>query len=150
MENFFNILHYPHPLLLKPTQQVSEFNDHLKMIVNKMFCTMYHFRGIGLAANQVGISKSFFIMDISGGQDKIVCINPKIIEKTGKMTFQECCLSFPDKTFTIKRASKICVEYYDVLGDIYQDTFVGIAAICFQHEFDHLLGLTIMDHINNK
>lgn len=100
--------------------------------------------GIGLAAPQVGISKRAFVMKI--GVRSWACFNPEITESGDDFTnFDEGCLSFPGDQCTISRPNTIKVRYRTAPGDIVQEELLGLASRCFQHELDHLDGITMHD-----
>ena len=86
------IVKYPDPILQRPTEPVTEFNEELRALVDDMFESMYAAHGIGLAAPQIGISKRITVIDLSfqkNPEEKIVLINPEIIHKQGKQSEEE-------------------------------------------------------------
>lgn len=98
--------------------------------------------GIGLAAPQVGISQRVFVMKI--GLKSWICFNPGIVESGNDFTnFDEGCLSFPGESCTISRPDTIVVRYQTAQGDTVDEQLQGLAARCFQHELDHLDGITM-------
>lgn len=98
--------------------------------------------GIGLAAPQVGISRRVFVMRI--GLKTWYCFNPKIQELGSDFTnFDEGCLSFPGDLCTISRADTIKVVYQTASGDTMEEELSGLTSRCFQHELDHLDGVTM-------
>lgn len=108
-----------------------------------------HSNGIGLAAPQIGIYKNVFVMAIPNLRTQIF-INPKITYNEQPILTHESCLSFPDKECIIIRSNHIHITYMDYYD--YRHTNVdielelwGMEAIVAQHEFDHLLGITILD-----
>jgi len=106
--------------------------------------------GIGLAAPQVGINKRMFVMKVDALDDvpPLCVINPIIEEVSDtKNQFQEGCLSFPGKFIVIERPSKIYVKFIDYHGNERKMELDGINSTCFQHEFDHVNGITILDHV---
>lgn len=108
-----------------------------KVIEKELTLTMRHYKGLGLAANQVGWNYRVFVME--GG---IVCFNPKIVHASEIMNHdREGCLSFPGLALRIHRPERVCVEYYDADGAMQQQEFTGMTARCFQHELDHLNGI---------
>jgi peptide deformylase len=117
--------------------------EYLKDIKNKMTETMLANDGIGLAANQVGMVDRLFIMIHSQTNKIIMCVNPEILNysKT-KKSFREGCLSFKGEYYSILRPYDIIVKYYDENKNQVLNTFSGIDSICFQHELDHLNGIT--------
>ena len=101
------IVKYGDPVLQQRADEVTEFDDKLKKLVDDMFETMYIAPGVGLAAPQVGILKRLFVMDCTSGNDstrKIALINPVIEIEEGEQTGDEGCLSFPGISFPVTRA----------------------------------------------
>lgn len=103
---------------------------------------MVNNKAIGLAANQVGYNKRVFVMGI---QNRIwTCFNPEIIASDMETISDfEGCLSFPKKVVTVARPKQIHVKYYDHAGNLTEESLSGLAARCFQHELDHLNGITM-------
>ena len=103
---------------------------------------MIHHNGVGLSANQIGISERVFVMirDIEFNEI-IVCFNPQII-KTYKeeVEMEEGCLSYPDLYLNISRPKKIIVKYEDVDKNTHKLKLDGLASRIFQHEYDHIEG----------
>jgi len=113
------IVKYPDPILEKPGEPVSEFNDELRKFIADMFETMYASQGIGLAAQQVGVAKRVTVIDLSVGKDpaeKRVFVNPEIIERAGKLYEEEGCLSFPEIREKVSRAAHVRVRAQDAYG----------------------------------
>ena len=82
------IVKYPDPVLAKPGVPVTVFDDALRQLVAEMFESMYVAQGIGLAAPQIALSKRLTVIDISfkkNPKDKLVLINPEVVERTGKL-----------------------------------------------------------------
>jgi len=101
--------------------------------------TMVQNRGIGLAANQVGLPYRVFVM---GAQNvAFACFNPEILETEGEETVHEGCLSFPGLYLKVTRPFKIKVRYTEMNGNEKEVTFEGLTARIFQHELDHLNGV---------
>lgn len=140
------IVHYPHPALLKPCKNVTTFDQQLKELIVTMFDIMKEHHGIGLAANQLAIDKSLFVMEIDNQQ--FIFINPTIITTTNEQTlYNEGCLSFPNFGQEVSRSNSITVQWQDLEEKIHQQEFTGLYAICIQHEIDHLNGITFLDHL---
>jgi peptide deformylase len=122
---------------------------HWKEVIRdafKMIDFMHKNNGIGLAANQVGIGRSFFVMDCKGGSPTRIVINPKIIEYIGEPVRDvEGCLSFGDQLCLVDRPPIVCVQYNDVDGSLIEDELRGLEARCFQHEYDHLQGTVMFE-----
>ena len=103
------IVKYPEPVLQRPAEPVTEFNDELRVLVDDMFESMYAAQGIGLAAPQIGVSRRITVIDLSFQKDpeqKLVLINPEIVSKQGKQYGEEGCLSLPDIHEKVSRAAK--------------------------------------------
>lgn len=104
---------------------------------DQLIVTMFRFGGLGIAANQVGIPLSVFVL-----RPDIVCFNPEILKYSDETVLSnEGCLSFPLLYLPIRRSRAIIVSFYDENGVQKQDVFEGLSARCFQHEFDHLNGI---------
>jgi len=98
--------------------------------------------GIGLAANQIGMDLRLFVMQTQGRTR--FCFNPEILSQDSEvLTMAEGCLSFADKQCIIKRPDEIQVRYQDHRGFWIQEHLKGIESRCFQHELDHLNGITM-------
>lgn len=107
--------------------------------------------GIGLAANQIGLTKNVFVLGSKNipGYDPMAVFNPKILEVSKDTElFKEGCLSYPNLWLTIKRPKAIIAEYQNSNGDIVTAEMDGLIARCFQHEFDHLKGICFVDRVS--
>jgi len=144
------VLHYPDPRLRLTARPVKEVCDTMRHLADNMLETMYHERGIGLAATQVGITKRILVMDVSEDKSEpLVLINPTILSKSGVIESDEGCLSVPGFYEPVKRASKIEIEYLDVRGTLVNAEWDGIHAVCAQHEIDHLDGKLFVDYLSS-
>ena len=102
--------------------------------------------GMGLAANQVGLDLRLFVMKV--GDRYFHCFNPEIVSVSDRdVEIDEGCLSFPGQDCSITRPETIQVKYYSAHGQPHEETLSGWASRCFQHELDHLNGLTMFDRI---
>lgn len=132
------------PVLREPTSLVTQDElDHIKTLVPEMTVVMVNESGVGLSANQVGISKRFFIM--RDGEDVKLIINPEIIEMTDIKPFEEGCLSIPGTSATTQRAHNLVLKYKDETWTDVQKTCTGFEAVIVQHEVDHLDGKLYTD-----
>lgn len=128
-----DILHTPCPRFDE------DIDDYLDTF-HEMFVVMEQSRGVGLAAPQVGLQKRFFIMNVN---EPIVCINPEIVDRSEEMIVtKEGCLSYPNLFLNVKRHAEVRVRYTDDNGDEIVRLLNGLEARCFQHELDHLDGVT--------
>ena len=141
-----NLLTYPHSLLLKPTSPVNLDGEAEKVtqIVTEMKEVIKTFDALGLAANQLGYSKSIII--IAPEQDKTnirVFLNPEIIESAEPEFVQESCLSFPGVLARVKRYHGITMKYLSLDNREETEQFFDLPGQIAQHECDHLLGKTL-------
>lgn len=108
--------------------------------------------GIGLAANQIGLTKRVFVMgsyNIPGFPKPFALFNPLIIEKSQEMVLdQEGCLSYPGLYLKIKRPSWVVAAYQDSSGTVKEVKIDGYLSKCFQHELDHLNGICFVDKVS--
>ncbi|RKX63912.1 MAG: peptide deformylase [Thermodesulfobacteriota bacterium] len=145
------ILILGHPVLRQKAKPVEDINGELKKNIEKMAETMYKFKGLGLAANQVGILKRVFILDISQreGKNKLeIYINPEIVSAEGQIAYEEGCLSIPGYYAKVNRYAKLYIRAYDLNGKLFERELEGIRAIAFQHECDHLDGILFIDRLS--
>jgi peptide deformylase len=143
---------YPDPVLLTPTDEVVEVDDEVRTLVTDMIETMYAAPGIGLAANQVGVSRRVCIVDLSVGEtegDLKVFINPKLVATEGSDIAEEGCLSFPDVHLDIERPYSATVEALDLGGRPFRLTADGLLARAMQHEIEHLDGKTFLRNLSS-
>lgn len=146
------IVLYPDPVLLKPTEAVGEVDDEIRTLVRDMVETMYAAPGIGLAANQVGVSKRVCIVDLSVGEEEgalKILVNPKVVATEGSEVGEEGCLSFPDVHLDIERPYAATVEAIDLDGRPFRITADGLLARAIQHEIEHLDGKTFLQNLSS-
>lgn len=140
------ILYLPDPRLRNIAKPVVTFDDKLQTLIDDMFETMYHARGVGLAAPQIGIGLRLSVIDVVGDKkNQLVIINPEIIAAEGEKKFEEGCLSVPGAYDTVIRAEKVTVKALDRTGNPIEIKADGLLAECLQHEIDHLDGKLFID-----
>lgn|SRR6185312_8396405 len=147
----YPIVKYGNPILDKPSEIVTIFDEELKQLVEDMFDSMYAAHGVGLAAPQIGIPRRIAVIDCSFKEDpeaKMVIINPEIIKKHGKQTHSEGCLSLPDFRENVSRAMKCSVRAQDVTGKWFEAEGEELLARALQHETDHLNGKLFISHVS--
>ena len=145
------VVKYPDPVLAKQGERVTEFNPELAQLVDEMFDSMYAAEGIGLAAPQIGISKQITVIDVSfkeRPEDKLVLINPVVLEKEGKQLEEEGCLSLPDIHEKVQRAAWVKVRAQNVKGEFFEIEGEELLARALLHEIDHLHGILFIDHLS--
>ena len=138
------------PILRKKCQPVENINDKLIKLSEDMIETMYESGGLGLAANQVGLSSDLFVINISIQKEErspIVIINPTITASEDKEMGEEGCLSIPDIYAEVKRAQRVEVKGYNLKGNEARYEAEGFLARAFQHEMDHLNGILFWDNL---
>jgi peptide deformylase len=147
----YPIVVYGDPVLERPAEPVTEFNDELKKLVDDMFESMYAAHGVGLAAPQIGIAKRIAVIDTTFKEDpnaKLVLVNPEIIGREGRQNGQEGCLSLPDFRENVARANIVTVRAQDVEGNWFEKTGDDLLARAFLHEIDHLNGRLFISHVS--
>lgn len=144
------ILHYPDKRLRERGKKIEAVTPELRKLIDDMAETMYAAPGVGLAATQIGEAIQLFIIDIADAEepsDLKVFINPEILETTGELTWQEGCLSFPGVQEEIDRAAHVRVRAQDRDGKWFELEAEGLLAVAIQHEYDHLQGQLMIDHM---
>ena len=153
----YPIFVYGQPVLRKVAQEIEKDRPNFQQFVQNMFETMEKSDGVGLAAPQVGESLRLFVIDGSAfAKDdptmdgfRRAFVNAKIYETSGENTvFNEGCLSLPGIREDITRKSIIKMTYYDENFELHDETFEGLRARVIQHEYDHLEGKLLIDHVN--
>lgn len=146
------VVTYPDPVLRQRCKEVTAFDASLHKLLDDMGETMAAAEGIGLAANQVGDLRRLFLMNVPVDENTttglLEVINPRIVAKRGEVRFEEGCLSFPSVYEFVVRANEIELHYQDRSGAAQKLICRGIVAICVQHEFDHLEGITFLDRLS--
>ena len=142
---------YPEKVLKEKTAPVVDINSSIQRLIDDMIETMYAAKGVGLAANQVGVSKRLCVIDISAADEKtplIVLINPEIVEKKGSVEDEEGCLSIHEYRAKVKRAEEVLVKGLDRKGKPIEIAGGDLLARALQHEIDHLDGLLFIDRLS--
>ena len=135
-----------HPILHERVKPCSKNLDR-REISRILKENMFHYEGIGLSANQIGISERVFIMMLNmETEETITCFNPRIIKRYDDNVWcEEGCLSFPDEIINVKRPDRIVVKYEDEDKKDHKIKLSGMAARVFLHEFDHLEGIVFTE-----
>lgn len=140
--------YYPDPFLRLTAKEVDRVTDDVVDLVKNMQESLIAYKGLGLAATQVGSDLAVFIVKEPDKNEIIPVINPKIIKKEGKEKREEGCLSFPELYLDIERATRIRMVFVDIEGKEKELELEGILARAAQHEIDHLNGILIIDRIS--
>jgi peptide deformylase len=144
------ILHYPDPRLREPGKKVAAVTDEVRRLVDDMAETMYAAPGVGLAATQIGEPWQIFVVDCAPEgepSDFRAFVNPEIVSVEGTRVFEEGCLSFPTAREEVERADKVRVRAQDREGTWFELDADGLLATAIQHEYDHLQGILMIDHL---
>ncbi|MDA1232577.1 MAG: peptide deformylase [Planctomycetota bacterium] len=145
------IVLHPHPALRWKSKEISKIDADLRAMVDEMFELMYDARGIGLAANQVGLPYRLFVINPTGDKDdkdqEFVFINPQITRKNGSETDEEGCLSLPEIFGPVTRATKIVIDAFDLDGQQFELELEDLPARVVQHEYDHVEGVMFTDRV---
>ena len=159
------IIGYGDPVLRKIGEEITPEYPNLKEVIANMYETMYNANGVGLAAEQVGLSIRLFVVDTSPfGEDedlkkeeqeqlkgfKLTFINAKMLKEEGEeWGFNEGCLSIPEVREDVYRHERITIEYYDEDFNKKTEVFDGLIARVIQHEYDHIEGILFTDKISS-
>lgn len=145
------IVQYGHPALRWKSKPIQSINDELRSVVREMFELMYSAKGIGLAANQVGLPLRFFVVNVTADpvqkDEEFVFLNPRIRRRKGATSGEEGCLSLPGLYANVERAEEIVVEAYDLEGEGFEMDLDELPARVVQHETDHLDGVLFVDRL---
>lgn len=138
------------PVLRQQAARVARVDDDVRRLVDDLFETMRAARGVGLAANQIGVARRVAVVDV--GEDDpppLVLINPLIVERgTERETAEEGCLSIPEIFGDVERPARVVVEALDRDGRLHRAEATGYKARAIQHEIDHLDGILFLDHLS--
>jgi peptide deformylase len=134
------------PVLRQRSHEVGAVDDEIRRLLDDMYETMDAARGIGLAANQIGLTRRIAVVDAD--QDRFEMIDPVIVESDGRTSAEEGCLSIPDIYGDVSRPERIVLEATDRHGTRYRKEATGLKARAIQHEIDHLDGILFLDHLS--
>lgn len=135
-------------ILKKKSREVEEEDimlDKNQNLIDDMLDTMYHYKGVGLAAVQVGILKQIIVIDVEDEKGPYVLINPKILKTKGSKECEEGCLSFPNEFGKVVRPTEVVVEFLDRFGKKTKLKAKDLLAQAVCHEVDHLNGVVFTD-----
>jgi peptide deformylase len=137
------------PVLRQETKPVHAVTDELRKLIDDMFDTMHAAKGIGLAAPQVGRLERVAVVDVEGGKQPLVLINPEIVSASSATAkAEEGCLSIPDVFGDVERPAEIVVRALDREGKPFEIQATELLARCIQHESDHLHGKLFIDYLS--
>ena len=144
------ILRYPDPRLHTVARPVASVDDRIRRLVDDMLETMYEADGVGLAATQVDVHERVIVMDTSEPRDRaVVLINPEIVARSEELKVsEEGCLSVPQIYDKVERHARVTVRALGRDGLPFELDAEGLAAVCVQHEMDHLLGKVFVEYLS--
>jgi peptide deformylase len=143
------ILEYPDPRLRTVAQPVTVFDATLSQLIDDMFETLYASKAIGLAATQVDVHRQVVVLDVSGDASAPqVFINPRVLSRDTLAMVEEGCLSVPGVLDSVRRSARMRVQAQQRDGAMFDCRLEGLAAVCLQHEMDHLVGRLFVDHLS--
>jgi peptide deformylase len=142
------VVQYPDPVLTNKTKEVAAVTAAVRKLVQDMIETMYAENGVGLAANQVGVSQQIFVAsaDQVRGQE-LVFLNPRIVKSEGTIKEFEGCLSVREFYEPVKRFRKVWMHATNLKGEEVEVIGEGLLSRIFQHEIDHLNGILFIDKL---
>ncbi|PRY21148.1 peptide deformylase [Aliiruegeria haliotis] len=148
------IVTWPDPILARDCEPVAEIDAGVRELVEDMLETMYAAEGRGLAAPQVGRPLRIFVMDVAWKErspDPVVCINPEITWTSPEVSARgEACLSIPGISARVERPAQVHMRWTGIDGALRDEDLSGFAAICAQHELDHLDGIVTLDRVDRQ
>ena len=144
------ILRYPDPRLHTVARPVAAVDQRIQQLVADMIETMYAFDGVGLAATQVDVHERLIVMDTSEDRGRpVVLINPEIVMRSDEIAIvEEGCLSVPTIYDRVERHARVSVRALGRDGQSFEMAAEGLAAVCVQHEMDHLLGKVFVEYLS--
>lgn len=160
------VVRYPAPVLREKAKPVEAVSESVRAVGERMIELMYESEGIGLAAPQVGLPWRMFVCDVpvdeegtrsidtdppSASQGPMVCINPVLSDFSRDLVpYEEGCLSLPEILGAVRRPSEVTISALDHEGKAFTARATDLLARCWQHEFDHLEGVLIIDRMDPR
>ena len=147
------VLQFPDRRLKLVSEPVARVTEEIRELARDMLEVMYDEPGIGLAAPQLGVPVRLIVVDVGWNEEGAernprVLVNPEIVEASGRITWNEGCLSVPDFQAEVERSERVRLVATDLDGNALGIEASGLEAVCFQHEIDHLDGLLFIDRIS--
>ncbi|CAK0743959.1 peptide deformylase [uncultured Gammaproteobacteria bacterium] len=146
------LLFAPDPRLKRKATPVTVVDARVVKLIDDMLETMYHFKGIGLAAPQVDVLERVVVVDIADKDsppEPMALVNPEVVwVSEDTVPYNEGCLSLPDQFADVDRPRAVRVRYLDRTGQELELVAEGVLAVCVQHEIDHLDGVLFVDYIS--
>ena len=137
---------WPEAILRKKCQKVGKVDEKVRCLLDEMLSLMRVSGGAGLAGNQAGLNLSLIVIEVENHIFKLV--NPEIVKSEGSVSFPEGCLSFPGLELEVKRTNKVWISALNQEGKPVEIEAEGFLAVIFQHEIDHVEGITFIDRVS--
>ena len=134
------------PVLRTRSSSIETVDDEMRQFIADLFETMDAAKGVGLAANQVGVARRVAVVDADG--TRFAMVNPVIRSAEGRSRAEEGCLSIPEVYGDVTRPDRIVLDATDEQGKPFTLEAEGLVARCIQHEIDHLDGILFVDHLS--
>lgn len=153
----FAVLTAPDPRLIAKAEVVKSVTRSTRILMKDMLDTMYEGKGVGLAANQVGVLQRVLVIDLQGDDDierpkgfyPLFIVNPKILERSEILTrADEGCMSIPKQILSVNRPQSVKVRYLNYNNETQELESNGWLARVLQHEIDHLDGRLMIDYLS--
>ena len=144
------IIVLPNPVLRGKANKIKKSDKGIKQLVENLIDTMRDAKGVGLAANQIGILQRIAIIQLPDEEKVTVLINPELIEKQGERQIEEGCLSLPGYQGLVNRSEKVSVKAMDLNWKKQIIHAEGLMAQALEHEIDHLNGDVYVDKLVSK
>ena len=152
-----NIVCYPDPILKTFCPPVERVDSAILQLIDDLVDTMHAGPGsVGVAAPQIGVALRVCVVDVSKnrhGKDNnhglLLMVNPEILDRKGNAVMREGCMSVPDYTGDVERATEVSLRYSEPDGTLREFAATGFEAVAIQHEMDHLDGLLFLDRIGS-
>jgi len=142
------IVHVPDPVLRQKTKKIKKIDASLQKLIDDMIDTMHDAPGVGLAANQVGISLRVCVIHVPG-EEVVTLINPEIVKRSGQRECDEGCLSLPGYKGVVPRSEKVVVKGLNRDGRPVRYHASDLFAEAIEHEVDHLNGILYFDYLDS-
>lgn len=149
------IVTYPDPILKTICAPVESIDGGIKELIDDLVDTMHAGPGsVGVAAPQIGVAQRVCVIDVSknrhgkeNNHGLLLMVNPEILAKSGSAVMREGCMSVPDYTGDVERATELTLRFTEPDGNVREFEASGFEAVAIQHELDHLDGMLFLDRI---
>src|SRR5919199_1183443 len=151
------VLRYPHPVLKQTAREVGgDDRETVERVARDLLDTMHSFpRCTGIAAPQIDELVRVVVVDVTGHPKATACngelvlVNPRVVSSSGAEVAREGCLSIPDLTANVRRATEVTIQATEVGGGARTIETEGFEARCLLHEIDHLDGVLFLDRVDS-